>query len=80
MESCNFFKVKSIQLRSSSITLNRQQAHSRSKKCCWCSHPNSPVSEDVAIIGQDQHLKCDGDLDQCQITKEKFAEPFIKAK
>jgi len=80
MESCNFFKVKRIQLRSSSITPNRQLADSRSKKCYWCSHPNSPVPEDVAAIWKDQPLKCEGDLGQCQIDPEKFAEPFITAK
>ena len=80
MEECSFYKTEFVQINSSDMGSPHQPSHNRSRTCHWCSHPNSPAPEDVAMIGQDQPLKCDGDLDRCQITKENFAEPFIKAK
>lgn len=80
MEICNFYKTKRVSIVGSDLRANRQLDHVSSNKRHWCSHPNSPVPEGVVVIGQDQPLKCDGDLDQCQISKEKFAEPYINSK
>ena len=74
MEKCIYYKAEQVEVESREIGLNRQQEPPRTIDFYWCAHSNSPFDKKTAksAILAKNHLKCNGDINQCLIGQHQF--------
>ncbi len=74
MTKCKYFKVETKPIRSKEMRADRQRPAPIVVEIPYCSHPNhSPFNLKTAkttICGP--RLQCEGDLDNCPLTKDEF--------
>ena len=65
MGRCKFYKVEHIE-----IPINEAGSRSTHTTCdyAWCAHANSPVIEEVARNSGNGELRCNGNIDKCQLS------------
>lgn len=70
MGNCQFYQLVTITTQRRPISTKTYPTNTQSNP--WCSHPHSPVPEDIAKAPTGQSaLKCDGEFpEKCQVREE----------
>ncbi len=72
MSTCHLYNSCSEKKHSKNAYL-KQNKDSSEQNICWCEHPCSPISKEFAKSSvQKNVLKCNGNLDQCEIDITNF--------
>jgi hypothetical protein len=76
MSLCPYYHVQSRQDESSIIFSHQQHGGVNMVRIPWCGHKHSPAEKQMvgSVIGVAGILRCGGDLEKCQVPKEKFAD------
>lgn len=71
MSSCRYFHKESRPIQSDEIRSHQQTSNDQVLRTFWCTHKHSPVPA-AWVVGGANMLRCDGDLEKCQVPPEKF--------
>jgi hypothetical protein len=74
MEKCPYYRVHVRQLENDEVHSHQQSIEGTTQRIPWCNHKHSPAKEaDVTDrFGGAGILHCEGNLEKCQVPKEKF--------
>ena len=78
MTECKYYGKLSKPLRDDRISKSRSGAPRGVATFCWCEHPkHSPVDkfEATKTLGAGHRLKCEGQLEKCDIS-DKFDDIY----
>lgn len=70
-ETCTFFKKVVFSFEDNELRGDRGRGPTSTEEVFICKHKHSPVSR-VSIGGP--KLKCNGDMDNCPLSEEKFLD------
>jgi hypothetical protein len=75
MGNCQYCHVHRTSTPSKEINTSMQVSHVHETRVPWCAHKHSPALRDhIGAIGSATRLRCEGDLDKCQVPKDLFAD------
>ena len=70
---CSLYKVKVVQMHSREKRSDHQHGAPLTTHLPWCAHANSPAPLALVskALGGANLLRCEGDLDRCQVQADK---------
>ena len=74
MEKCPYYHVHTETFKSRENRSDRQSAGGSIARTPWCGHKHSPAERHIVtnVIGGASILQCDGELEKCQVPRDKF--------
>jgi hypothetical protein len=76
MEECLYYHVHTRQLENDEVHSHQQSIEGVTQRIPWCSHKFSPAKKThvTSVYGGAGLLQCGGNLEKCQVPKEKFLD------